>query len=93
MTDSERYNRDKVISMTQFEFQLELDKVRLEQRAKDKELIDDLIRELYTSRAYHLGITGLDSKEEIICKEKEGDCALIRGIDRTIKYVKEAIGE
>lgn len=93
MTDSERYNRDKVISMTQFEFQLELDKVRLEQRAKDKELIDKLIRELYTSRAYHLRITGLDSKEEIIRKEKEGDCALIRGIDRTIKYVKEVIGE
>lgn len=66
---------------------------RKEQKAIDKELIDMLIDELYTSRAYHLGITGLDSKEEIARKEIEGDCALIRGIDRTIKYVKEAMEE
>lgn len=64
-----------------------------EQKEIDKELIEMLIDELYTSRAYHLGITGLDSDEEIKRKTIEGDCALIRGIDRTIKYVKEAIEE
>lgn len=66
---------------------------KAEQKVIDKELIDELIGELYTSRAYHLGITGLDSKEEIARKEKDGDCALIRGIDRTIKYVKEVMEE
>lgn len=63
-----------------------------EQKDIDKELIDMLIDELYMSRAYHLGITGLDSAAERAMKEKDGDCALIRGIDRTIKYVKEAMG-
>lgn len=65
----------------------------VEQKKIDKELIDELIEELYTSRAYHLGITGLDSHEEIARKEKDGDCALIRGIDRTINYVKEVMEE
>lgn len=64
-----------------------------EQKATYKELIDMLIDELYTSRAYHLGITGLDSDAERARKERDGDCALIRGIDRTIKYVKEAMKE
>lgn len=64
-----------------------------DRKAIDKELIEMLIDELYTSRAYHLGITGLDSGEEIKRKTIEGDCALIRGIDRTIKYVKEAMKE
>ena len=63
------------------------------QRIIDKELIEMLINELYTSRAYHLGITGLDSDEEIKRKTLEGDCALIRGINTTIKYVREAMEE
>lgn len=63
------------------------------QKAIAKELIDMLIQELYTSRQYHLGITGLDSAEEIARKEREGNTALIRGIDSTIKYVKEAMEE
>lgn len=63
------------------------------QKEIDKELIEMLINELYTSRAYHLGITGLDSHEEIKRKTIEGDCALIRGIDRTIKYVREVMEE
>lgn len=64
-----------------------------EQKKIDKELIDMLVEELYTSRAYHLGITGLDSAAEIARKERDGDCALIRGIDSTIKYVRESMEE
>lgn len=64
-----------------------------EQKKIDKELIDMLIDELYMSRAYHLGITGLDSAAERAMKEQEGDCALIRGIDRAINYVKKAVEE
>lgn len=68
-----------------------------EQKAIDdikyKKLINELINELYTSRAYHLGITGLDSDAERIRKERDGDCALIRHIDSTIKYVREIMEE
>lgn len=53
----------------------------------------DLISALQTSRAYHLGITGLDSHEEIERKEREGETALIRSIDSTIKYANEIISE
>lgn len=60
-----------------------------EQKAIDKELIEMLINELYTSKAYHLGINGLDSDEEIKRKTIENDCALVRGINTTIKYVRE----
>lgn len=67
--------------------------VAKEQKSIYKELIDMLINELYTSRAYHLGITGLDSEAERKAKERKGDCALIRSIDRTIKYVKEIMKE
>lgn len=53
----------------------------------------DLISILQTSRAYHLGITGLDSHEEVEKKEREGNTALIRSIDREIKYANEIINE
>jgi hypothetical protein len=56
-----------------------------------KELIKMLIDELNTSKLYHLGITSLDTDEEIAEKRRKGECALIRGIERTIKYVEESI--
>lgn len=71
--------------------------IAYEQREIDRkeyeELINELIDKLQTSRAYHLGITGLDSDAEIARKEREGNTALIRGIDGTIKYVKEKLNE
>lgn len=53
----------------------------------------DLISILQMSRAYHLGITGLDSREEIERKEREGNTAVIRSIDEEIKYANEIINE
>lgn len=64
-----------------------------EQKAIDKELIDMLIEELQTSRLYLLGITGLDSAAERARKERNGDSALVRGIDSVIKYVRESMEE
>lgn len=56
-----------------------------------KELIKMLVDELNTSKLYHLGITGLETDAEIAKKRKDGDTALIRGIERTIKFVEESI--
>ena len=63
---------------------------------KDKEygeLINKLIDELNTAKFYLVGANGLMSKNEIDDCFAKNDCALIRGINRTIRFVNNTIFE
>lgn len=66
---------------------------RQEEREKYVRVIRELVDTLQTSKNYHLGITGLDSPQEIEKKQREHETALIRNINRALKYGREAIEE
>lgn len=63
---------------------------------KDREygdLINRLINKLHTAKFYLVGANGLMSKNEIDECFAKNDCALIRGINRTIRFVNDTISE
>ena len=64
---------------------------RQEEREKYIRVIRKLVDTLQTSKNYHLGITGLDSPQEIEKKQREHETALIRNINSALEYGRKAM--